>query len=395
MFSKLLFLLIGLTLPTASLAMEESVWDFRGGRVPGEWSLSDGMPVPQATEEGLAVSAPEGGTLFSDAAPPQEAEIVSVTVSTDRPIAGQILWRNPGDPSDAFLQVPVQFPGPARMRRIDINLAAYPEWPGRPEVIGLSFPPLTDILLHEVRFSRWNLWEKIAEGWTSFWTFDRYGPFSINFLWGPLLTGNPVATRELFTTLPPKGVSANRLFYSLMIVAAAAIAGHRMLAGKGKTSRHVILFLLCFAGLWVLYDVRMGLEFLSYATHDIETHLSKPPGQRSMRTYGNFADSVDLGVPHLGGEERFGYIGPPNTPFGTMMRYFAYPALPVETTELDPTLTTWLIFSRPDVAVNAEGKLTVDGTAITAPGEIIERIDEISFIFRTTTTENTSPHSQP
>jgi hypothetical protein len=61
------------------------------------------------------------------------------------------------------------------------------------------------------------------------------------------------------------------------------------------------------------------------------------------------------------------------------IRYATYPIVPTnDFTEND----TWVIYDRPDVGVDAHGQLTIDGEALTAPGQVLGTFGPGSFVFR-------------
>lgn len=376
------FGVIALLLPSFAFAMRETVMDFRNSQLPGSWSVDSAMDPPELTGAGMHIIARKGGSLFTDISIPHKTEVIRMVVSTAVPIEANFLWHPRGDPVQSFVQLPLIIPGPITDHAFDINVQAYPQWDPYADQIGLDLPVNGELYLSEIRFLQWNIFEKTWEAAKSFWIFDQLSPISINFLWGPLFTLSPVATSELFTSLPPRGFSANRIFYAVMMLTALALAG-LWYRGKVTPARSVRMFLLLFAGLWIFYQVRMGAEIISYAVHDWNTHISQPVGKRTFRTYANFSDVVAMSAPFIKGEGRYGYFGPRNTPFIAFMRYFAYPAVPLETQQLTTDIHTWLVFDRPDVTVNDSNELTIGGKPVSGPGTIVQRIDDASFVFKT------------
>lgn len=374
--------------PAESWAMNETVWDFRKAQVPGtSWRYS-GIDQPEQTPDGLRIRASaQGGSILADLLLTHQAEVVSLTFASPADWDALFLWHRREDPPEMLTQLAFMIPAGAD-RRTDLNVDFYRQWDRRADSIGFIFPRGTDVLLQEIRFAHWTLGEKAAEIWKSFWRFDDYNPFSINFLWGPLITFNPVGTSELFTTLPPMGRSGMWVFY-----AAAAAIGLVLFTDwsrnkvrpswqiGGRRIKRLAIFFLCCGALWVVFDVRMGAEMLSYVKDDYETYLSMPHGQRTLRTYLNFNDVMEVTTPWLDGVREFALLRGA-TPVSAMTRYFALPTVAVEPAGPRPDLPVWLVYHRDDAAVDGEGRLTVDGVPWTSPGQIVQRFDARSFLFR-------------
>lgn len=376
---RVIFIIILLATPITGWAMQETVWDFRGGKLPGEWRLS-GSETPQLTSEGMRITASrEDLTLLTDLALPHPVEVVTLVFGSDRDAEAVLLWHRPADDSQKLVQLPLTIPR-GEQTTMDLNVDSYPQWNRRADTIGLHVPADTDVLLREIRFRHWNLFERATEAMRSFWVFDRFSPLNINFFWGPLITSNPIGTRDLFTTLPPGGKSGMRILYGLLIAVATGMIAYFWWRGIAWR-RWLTAFLLCFGAVWIFFDLRMGLEMLRYVKADYDTYLSQPPGSRTFRTYLNFNDVVEQSLPALQGESQFALLRPREAPIIAMVRYFAYPSLPEEVTGPRDDLHFWLVFERPDVAVNDEGRLTVDGVPWTQPGTIIDRNDQASFLF--------------
>lgn len=381
--------------PTTSLAMTETVWDFRKEPMPRtSWRFS-GIDRPEKTPDGLRIRAPsQDGSLLSDLLLNHPAEVVSVTFASQAERAAMFVWHRRKDPGEMLTQL--GFIIPQGVARNDFNVDFYRQWDRHADTIGFIFPMGTDVLLQEIRFARWTLGEKAVEIWKSFWIFDDYNPFSINFLWGPLITFNPVGTSELFTTLPPMGRSGMWIFYASAAVAVLAILADRFWNKArsptrtldlpprtgGRRMKRFAIFFLCYGALWVIFDVRMGAEMLSYVKDDYDAYLSKPHGERTFRTYLNFNDVMEVTVPWLDGVREFALLRGA-TPVSAMTRYFALPAVTVEPAGPRPDLPVWLVYHRDDTAVDGAGRLTVGGAPWTSPGRIVQRFDSRSFLFRT------------
>ncbi len=393
--------------PAAAFAMQETVWDFRNRQLPGNWKIS-GVETPATLPEGMLIRAPsEDGSVITDVALPHPVDAISVTFLSDAQSEAMFLWHVRGTPEGTLVQLPFILPAAQEDRPVTINASAFAQWDPRADEIGFTLPKGSAVLLREIRFMHWNFFERAVEAARSFWKFDVYQPYSINFVWGPLLTFNPLGTQELFTTLPPRGRSANGIFYGLAALAGIALAGHwyaRRHAGFesplsrlriGHAAPELAAFFLCFGALWVLYDVRMGAEMLSYVHKDATTWITPASGNRTFRGYGNFNDVEELVRPALEGEKEYAFLAPPQSPFLAMMRYFSYPAVPVSPDGPRDDLRTWLVFAREDVTVDAEGRVTVSGTPVSKPGKIVQRFDDVSFLFQSEPVPEPEPKPQP
>jgi hypothetical protein len=383
-----------LALPMSAAAVAETVWDFRGGNLPGTWSIA-GIDTPAALPEGLHITASAtNGSLLSEIDLPHAIDTMTLTVRNAKETEVQFLWHERGNPPGMLVELPFIVPAGNGEQTFTINLEAYQQWDRRADKIGFTVPQGTDLILQEIRFSHWNLFEKAGEIWKTFWMFDRFSSFSINFVWGPVIAMSPVGTQNMFTTLPPQGRSGNWIYYAVLLCAGAAITLHARFSrfaapswiarlSTARLSGYTVLFLLCGAGVWLVSDIRMGLELLSYASHDYTSYITQQPGKRSLRTYLNFNDVMERSLPHLQSQRQFGFLTSPRMPVISMVRYFSYPSIPIVPEGPRTDIKAWLIFDRSDVTVDTDGRLLIQGKPWSAPGSIVEMLDADSFVFRT------------
>ncbi len=374
-----------LLVPAVTFAMQETVWDFRGGHLPGKWRISN-IEVPQTMLEGLHIQAPASdGSLLSEMNVSHSVQAVSFTFLTGRTMEARLLWHRPGTEPGIFVQFPFTIPGSKTEQTVTLNLEALPQWDGTADEIGFVFPRGSDLLMREIRFQEWNMLERAQAVWESFWTFDRLGATSINFIWGPVIVFNPVGLPGLFSKMPPEGRSGMWILYALIAAAGAVALTRRYWITYLRNLRvpgALLLFLLSFGSVWVFFDLRMGLELLNDAKHDYDSYLYPPSGNRQFRTFLNFNDSVERSLPVIKGETTIGLLTTPETPVRDMLRYFAFPTLVQEPSAPNPDLRVWFVFYRNDTAVDAGGRLTVKGVPWTGPGRIVERFDNASFLFQ-------------
>jgi hypothetical protein len=268
---------------------------------------------------------------------------------------------------------------------IHIPLSTNRQWDPHTEKIAFAFPAGTEVLIPAIVWTTWTPLEKMTELWRSFWTTDTYRSYSINFVWGPVLTSNPIARRDIYEYLPPRGISATRYLYPLLGI--AIVIGIALLfltpdRTKGK-KRMLRCIVGSFAAAWLLFDLRMGVEMFGYVVNDWQRYVTKPVAEQTFRTHGTFYSIAQQSLPTLMQQPAYGFLAKDGTPFYSNLRYMTYPSLP-KTEDMDQTgLTTWLVIDRPDVAVNSRGQLTVKGAPKTSSGTILQRFDDHSFLFRT------------
>lgn len=370
-----------LLLPAMSFAMEETVWNFRDGQLPGSWRIS-GLDLPTSTSDGLHVTASTGdGSMISDVKLSHPTEVVSLTFLSAVNTQAQFLWHQRDKPNGVFTQLNISIPAGEMEQTLQLNVDAYPQWDRSTDVIGLVFPKGTNLLLREIRFSHWNTLEKIAETWKSFWRFEAMTPMSINFLWGPVIAYNPLGTAELFSTMPPRGRSGNWIFFGAILLAACGCIGYGI--WKKRKESAVVLFFLGISILWIGYDIRMGLELLSYARHDYVSYLTAPEGQRTFRTFLNFNDMLEQSLPLLHNEEKFAFLTSPGSPVLPMLRYFALPAEAVVPTGPRSDLHLWFLFSGDNVTIGSDNRIHVNGVPWSGTGKVLKSIDGTPFLFET------------
>jgi hypothetical protein len=239
------------------------------------------------------------------------------------------------------------------------------------------------VTLHAVDFLRWSLLEQMAQATTSFFVFDEYRPYSINFVWGPLLAMNQLEAESLYQTLPPRQLYAMvplNLILALGLLLITVWHFKKSPAGsrKRRIVRHGIVLVLA---LWILMDLRMGSEFLSWVKHDHTTYISAPAGVREFRERGRFYDFGAYAKNLVSDRTTYVFLAQQQWPYLGNMRYITYPSIPGFDIENDDT---WVIYDRPDMNVNAAGQITIDGEPVTPAGQILGRFDATSFVFRIT-----------
>ena len=138
-------------------------------------------------------------------------------------------------------------------------------------------------------------------------------------------------------------------------------------------------FFACIAVVWVLYDYRMGAEFIVNVFRDHRMFIAANSAEATFRDLGKFPSFVAFAKPFLEETKVYEFFVPDRWPYFGMMRYETSPAMP---NPGDPLSDLWVIFDRSDMSVDVGGRLVLAGNPITKPGTLIARFDEKSFIFR-------------
>jgi hypothetical protein len=376
-----LFLFLSFLLPTLASAEQALIWDFHGKKLPADrWEVTNLTSVT-ATDAGLAIKTTQEGNLRTKLQTPFVADTIVFVFDHATPMEARLVWTQKGQEDRTIIRLPFLIGGKPH-EEISLDIGQYDEWKTA-ETVGLEFPANADTVLERIEFHKWTLFEKTAEAWKSFWTFDDDRVYSINFLWGPIFTFNRFERAKMFTSLPPVGKSANILFY--VILSIAGIVSLALLFWKRRTAA-LQTFFFTLAALWVIYDVRMGLEVFSYLADDYRTYWSQDFAHRDFRTAGNFFDVVERSRPYLLQDKRYAFVGPgAPSPYLAWMRYLTYPSLPIGDQDDYGGVRTWLVFQRDDVTVNEKNQLVFEGKTVLIPqGKIIERFGKDSFLYQAT-----------
>lgn len=370
-----------LTLTLSAHAAYDSVWDFRGN-VPGRWDV-EGLAVAQPTEFGLRIQTTQDGKMkrLTDHTHPMQA--VSLLVASAQNTEAIFFWRVTGENGDEFVQLPFVIPHSQTPVSVDIDVSFYPQWDPMTKEVGLQLPAGTDILLQTITLRGWTPQEQAWEAVKSFWHPDAFRPYSINFLWGPLITFNPVGTAQMFQSLPSRGMSAVRLFYFLIAIGAGISIG--MLLTK-RRSPWLLALPVALAASWLIFDLRMGGEILWYAYRDVRDYVGKPLETANFRTHGGFYNIVAEAMPDLLRHDRYILLDDPKSPFYSNLRYMTYPSLPIRA-ETATGVSLWFVYNRPDIGLDEQGRLlmlTPGGSKIlAASGAVLRGFDAHTFLYET------------
>jgi hypothetical protein len=287
----------------------------------------------------------------------------------------------PGTPENEVVRLPISFAASTVPTTKRIDAGRYNEWIRRPDTIGLRLSKDSDIQIIQIRLIGWSLQEKIGNALQSYWTFDTMSPYSVNFLWGPIFTGSPIAREVLFTDLPPKGLYANIVWYVLLVlVGAAAIVWTKI---RKQRRQAALVFAIIAGSIWILSDIRMGTEIIAYALHDIASVNVDDPRDLRFRERASFPAFLQAVAPLVADRGRYVFLTQYPYPFLGLMRYHTHPALPVGPEAAAEGVDTWVVFARGDIATNEAGQLTSEGKIVSPPGKMLLEFGPDTFVFRT------------
>lgn len=371
--------------PAVALAVSVQTYDFKEGSINARWEGLGGITMQQEPTGILLQTGSATGMLLTDTLPPFFPEAATLTVSTTAPTILHFGWIRRNDPSERVFTVELSTSGDAE-EPVTFSLRRDPEWKDGLVKFGLVLPPQSAILLNEIAFARWSSFERLDFMARSFWTFDELRPYSINFLWGPLLAMNPVELGGLYDYLPPQQPYA---FYWISILVIILIFGFTVFGYArvpAHTRKHWIIqrtFIVLLAA-WMLLDARMGGEFLSWVLHDDSTYISAPAEIRTFRDRDRFYDFAAFAAPLVADRETYIFFAQQAWPYMGNIRYLTYPSIPGIDLNYDDT---WVVYNRPDLSISNAGQIVMDSEAISFPGTVIGRFDDTSFVFRVTTNQ--------
>lgn len=366
-----------LAVPLQALAASIQ-FDFGEERMNARWEGTGQIDGTLHSNGVLLRTTTDTGAMLTTALLPFSPDTVRLTVSADAPGSLYIVRTESTDAEGTvtMLQKEIAF-SVATMQELIAPLDGAMAAEGRAD-LGILLPPETHVLVHDLAFSTTPWWERGIEGVRSFWAFDAYRPYSINFLWGPLLAWTPGTRAALWKRIPPPELPATYIANMLILGAVILLLFIGWRTGKRRRMRHHLLILLCCA--WILFDLRMGSEYLRWVADDHAWFLTANRAEAEFRDRSHFYDFVAALRPLLSDRERYIFMAPREWPFLGNIRYLTYPAIPSNAVHDDDT---WVIFDRPDVTLGEDHRLWNEGAPISTPGEVLLAFATGSFVFRT------------
>jgi hypothetical protein len=193
-----------------------------------------------------------------------------------------------------------------------------------------------------------------------------------------------VLRAELFESLPPLGWAVGRVLYPLLFIAGIAfwLVGRIKRNGQLGLGLFMIFFFFC----WIVLDIRMGSEIMSYAVTDMRTYVLADDAKKELRAFGDIYAKANALLPEIHKHETFTLLSPGPSVYYPIFRYGAYPSLIIP----DPTGSTdipaWVVIDRPDLFVDEAGYLRARGTSETGsilagPGQKTALFNDSTFLF--------------
>lgn len=361
-----------IVIPFSASALWSTAWDLRMV-ADGTWSASPGVAT-QFTLQGLAISATHDGFIRrEDVAFTHRIDAVTVTAIAAAPTPVKLLWHSRDIDPGSMVELPFTVPGTGMAEPVQLELSRYPEWDPATNAIAIAVPAGSQIILQSLQFRGWNILERFEEAVLSLGVFDTFRAYSINFLWGPLMTFTPIGRAGIFDTLPPFARSVNWVVYAVLGVLSVIIIGTSIFGASAERRRRAILAFVCaFSGLWILYDLRMSAEILSYAKDDVQRWVLPAQGKKTFRMLGDFWDFLAAARPFVAGQKEMVFVGMEGAPLMSLARYDAYPAAVLSPDAPRGKGATWVLYRRPDLGVTAEKRVArSDGTILSGTGEIL------------------------
>jgi len=376
-----LLIALALLLAPASALAATTTWNFAGEKKIDGWNYG-GLTTMQLQPEGLLIRTETAGQLVKVADIGHSVTTITVSYTALNPSDGIFLWKPKGASLNQVYQLPVSFE--AGHRKLVLDMQRIQEWDATSDRIGLGFNPGTNLILEKIELGSPTLTARIIYGAKAFWTFDELRPYSINFLWGPLLATSEEQVANMYNALPPGAPSANAFLYGVIGLALLTYLILKRFRGKyaTMTRRAFTVFVCVTAGIWMIYDLRMGLEFVSYASKDWKTWWSQPLELQDFRDRGSFNAFLNKVQPLIKDEKAFVFVASHGWPYSGQMRYSAYPARPLPSDDPEtPGATLWVVYGRQDIVLK-DKKLTVDSVPVTPEGEMLLEFEPGAFVFR-------------
>ena len=378
---NLLLTAVLLAIPFSISAKQSIVWDFTGGKTPpGKWEVRG---LEQAVPEtgGLAIQTAKDGYMTANTDFGQDIGAVTITLVSTKSMESVLLWKEITSSHSGYRQLPFYIEGSEEEQIISIDLSNAWKWNPRTQEFGIALPSGAEILIKEIRFDGWNVFEKAGNAAKSFWKFDRFTPQSINFLWGPWINFNPVARGDMYMMDPPLGIPGMWIIYASLALLGFALSA-LTLAGKIGRAKATTIFAGVFAALWLVLDARMGLEILSYAKTDLNEFVFAEEGSRNLRIFRSFPETAQDALPLLSNNSPYFFIGPEGKSlYFSAMRYLSYPAYPVSSGPGFESAKTGLVFANAETGIDENGNLVKSGKIIKAdPCEIMKKYRDDSFL---------------
>ncbi|MCA9370618.1 MAG: hypothetical protein KC680_01505 [Candidatus Peregrinibacteria bacterium] len=356
-------------MPTVCAA-KTTVWDMQVPKLE-HWNHK-GFTSIELVPQGLMMTATDQqGQLAREGNIHHSVDTIDILYSSSVGAHGIFFWQPKSMEGNQAYHIPITFEPTSVSRSMRLDLSQIPEWDPSSKLIGFNLNPGSQLTLQHISLTGPGLLEKLTAGARSLLTFDVIHAYSVNFLWGPRMVSNVDHVHSVFQEVPPRGSSVNGALYVLLV--AAVIFG----APNNRMKRVAVLFIL----FWILYDLRMGTEMMTYANTDIKTWWSKPIELKDYRDRGSFTAFSKVAAEFVEDtDKKYVLLTPTGWPYFNTMQYETYPASP---TTSDEGASLWFVFDMHNAYVNDEGRILVDDKPVSPPGKVILSYEPGAFIFRT------------
>lgn len=364
-----------------------TVWDFTApGPLEGQWAQNNA--ILEKTPSGLRITANANGGVIRNVGTSHPVDSMKIVMTKGVKGVGVFVWHRSKDPEGQFVQLPFSMEG-TNNEVIAFPLDNFPDWDPWSDAIGLGFGSAADVTIARIELYGRPSAETLMEYVKSFLQFDGYLPYSINFLWGPLMVGTPMARSTLFDGHPPLGMSGNRVFYGLLVLFAIVCVGWalslRKHASAKKRRAPLAAFALFFCLLWISYDLRMGAEVMSYFINDLRSYVFAPAGKKEFRNTKSFYDVLEQSLDALTATPHYAVLTIEPSPFRKMAGYRTYPkSMPLFPGDDMKTAGAFLLFYSPDTGVDEKGRLMrlVNGNAVVlAERGTLKKFNDNAFLY--------------
>ena len=387
-----LFLACLLLFPSlAGAERVEEVWLFRTEQNISEWHYA-GLEEGTLTTEGLQFSITDQAAIFR-----------ALPEDFDRTVDGIKVYIDPIEGVEASLLLMEVEETEKVRKRIRIALT-----PAKGDIVAGFYVPLTyykkdlkgmntiaislmgkaeNVSFGGVRLFGYSLFEKLTGAFRSFLIFEPFRPHMINLLIGPVIMPDPMPLPLTRETLP-LSTSVNAYFLVFIALSGIALLLYAIFLARTRSIpwpnlRAMILrrFFYSIALVWILYDLRMGIEFLRAVSLDHKSYISASAETRTFRDMGRFYEFAAFAAPFTSDRDWYELFAPDSFQYFGLMQYHTYPSLP---NDGEPVSDTWVVYLRPDITLGEDNRLYHAGEAFTAPGVLLLEFDESSFVFRET-----------
>jgi hypothetical protein len=370
--------LLMLVMPIALHAKETETLDFSEGKINAEWRGVGPITIERRAD-GILLQTGEGtGMLLTSSALsflPHAAEIEAIVPES---VAVKFIWSHVSDPEErtAYIQFTLRRNG----THDPVLLSRSNNWTKGQKEMGLLIDPHSVVFIKKIHFTKWSLFEQIKSGIRSWMQFDTLRPYSINFVWGPQIGWNPMEVNVMYDNVPPISTSAFWMFsLGLTVICIIVLIGNVTKAHFLRRMVNTRVLLVAIGACWMVLDLYMGAQFLSWVRTDFATYISQPPETRTFRDRSNFYDFAMKAKELVSDRETYIFMSEVPWPYLGNMRYITYPSIPAFRVGTDDT---WVIFERVEMDVSPAGELTFNGDPVTHPGTVLSRPSTHTMVFR-------------